>query len=78
MVDSDRLLRWAPWLTGSFLVASLAVAGWAYMRDHDHQRAIEHDRSLVVTTERLLSALKDVETGERGFVITGGEDYLEP
>ncbi len=28
--------------------------------------------------EELLSALKDVETGERGFVLTGEESYLEP
>ena len=78
MNDNGRLLRWAPWLTGGFLLASLVVAGWAYMRDHGHQRAIERDRSLIVTTERLLSSLKDVETGERGFVITGHENYLEP
>lgn len=78
MDDNGRMLRWAPWLTGAILLASLAVAGWAYMRDHDHQQAIERDRLLIVTTERLLSALKDVETGERGFVITGRENYLEP
>ena len=78
MIDNGRLLKWAPWLTGAFLMASLVIAGWAYSRDHGHQRAIEHDRSLIVTTERLLSALKDVETGERGFVITGRESYLDP
>ncbi|MCW6512233.1 CHASE3 domain-containing protein [Lichenifustis flavocetrariae] len=78
MNDNGRLLRWAPWLTGSILVASLAVAVWAYLRDQGHRQALEHDRSLIVTTERLLSALKDVETGERGFVITGRENYLEP
>ena len=59
-------------------MASLTVAGSAYLRDHDHQRAIEHDRVLIVTTERLLSALKDVETGERGFIVTGRDTYLEP
>ncbi len=78
MNRNDRLLGWAPWLMGAILVASLGVAIWAYLRDHDHQQAIEHERSLIVTTERLLSALKDVETGERGFIITGRESYLEP
>lgn len=29
-------------------------------------------------TERLLSTLKDIETGERGYVLIGSEDYLEP
>jgi methyl-accepting chemotaxis protein len=28
--------------------------------------------------ERLLSLMKDAETGQRGFVITGNETYLEP
>ncbi len=32
----------------------------------------------IIAAERLLSAMKDVETGERGYVITGKESYLEP
>ena len=78
MNGNDRLLQAASWLAGALLLASLVVAGLAYLRDHDHQQAIEHDRSLIVTSERLLSALKDVETGERGFIITGRDNYLEP
>ncbi|MCW6512449.1 response regulator [Lichenifustis flavocetrariae] len=78
MDDNGRLLRWAPWLTVAVLLASSALAVWAYLRDHGHQQAIEHDRSLIVTTERLLSALKDVETSERGFIITGRDGYLGP
>ena len=60
------------------LVASLVVAGWAFRRDHAHEQLIEHERAILVTAERLMSALKDVETGERGFVITGRDSYLEP
>ncbi len=78
MNGNDRLLQWASWFAGALLLASLVVAGWAYLRDHDHQKSVEHDRSLIVTSERLLSALKDVETGERGFIITGRDKYLEP
>jgi methyl-accepting chemotaxis protein len=32
----------------------------------------------IVHLEALLSDLKDAETGERGFVITGQDEYLEP
>ena len=78
MNGSDRQLQRASWLAGALLLASLFVASWAYLRDHDHQRSVEHDRLLIVTSERLLSALKDVETGERGFIITGRDNYLEP
>ncbi len=33
---------------------------------------------MIITGERLLSSLKDVETGQRGFIITGKDEYLEP
>lgn len=41
---------------------------------------IEHDRQeqLGRHLQQLLSGLKDGETGQRGFVITGREDYLTP
>ena len=35
-------------------------------------------RDVIVQAERLLSALKDAETGQRGFVITGDGRYLDP
>ncbi len=38
----------------------------------------ERDRTLVIEAERLLSATKDVETGQRGFLLTGDQGYLEP
>ncbi len=36
------------------------------------------DTSLVITSTQLLSALKDLETGQRGFLLTGKDEYLEP
>jgi PAS domain S-box-containing protein len=36
------------------------------------------DRTLVIEAERLLSAAKDVETGQRGFLLTGDPAYLQP
>lgn len=48
-------------------------------------RAIEHagaevarSREVIVALERVLSLLKDAETGQRGFLLTGEEDYLKP
>ena len=37
-----------------------------------------HSRAVIDHTERMLSEMKDAETGLRGFVITGEEPYLEP
>ena len=70
--------RWAPWLAGGVLLISLVVAGIAYLLDRSHALAGERDSALILVSERLLSAMKDVETGERGFVITGRNQYLEP
>ena len=33
---------------------------------------------ILAETQNVLSALQDAETGQRGYVITGQEDYLEP
>lgn len=41
----------------------------------DEYEALE---SQLQKIERLISAVKDGETGQRGFVLTGREDYLTP
>jgi len=38
----------------------------------------KHAHDVLLNTVGLLSALKDAETGERGYVLTGDEEYLEP
>ncbi len=40
--------------------------------------ARSHTYSLVMRGHAVLSALKDAETGERGYVVTGDERFLEP
>jgi methyl-accepting chemotaxis protein len=39
---------------------------------------VEHSHQVRLELDNLLSELKDAETGQRGFVITGDESYLEP
>jgi len=46
---------------------SLEQAGWV---DHTHQ--------VLTDLAKLLSSLQDAETGQRGYIITGLEDFLEP
>ncbi|HEX8202333.1 MAG TPA: CHASE3 domain-containing protein, partial [Isosphaeraceae bacterium] len=41
-------------------------------------RWIDHTREVIIELERAASTLKDAETGQRGFLLTGDEDYLEP
>ena len=37
-----------------------------------------HSVQVMLETQRLLSTLQDVETGERGFLLTGNDTFLEP
>ena len=57
--------------TGIFSWSSTAtLVGDAEMVSHTHE-VIQH-------LEHIVSQLKDAETGQRGFVITGAPRYLEP
>ncbi len=73
----DRL-RLLSWLAGALLIASVVAGSWGYFRDRRFDAATKHDGALIIATERLLSSLKDVETGQRGFIITGKDAYLAP
>ncbi|MEJ0065433.1 MAG: CHASE3 domain-containing protein [Caulobacteraceae bacterium] len=39
---------------------------------------MQHTRSVMETTQQLVSALQSAEDSERGFLITADPDYLRP
>src|SRR5690606_28026659 len=39
---------------------------------------VEQSRETLYTLEQLLSEIKDAETGQRGYIITGDETFLVP
>ena len=39
---------------------------------------VEHTREVVAQLERAASTLKDAETGQRGYLLTGKDEYLKP
>src|SRR5262249_21064702 len=56
-------------------------AAFSYQRLEDLQgasRAVEHTLSLETGLAQTLSLVTDAETGQRGYVITGFAQYLEP
>jgi CHASE3 domain sensor protein len=86
--SSARAVRFGPPLPprpfAGFLVAILAVvliAIFSYRsleaRSATAERVV-HTFSVVEQLETLLSTLKDAETGQRGFLLTGVESYLKP
>ncbi|MFY2561168.1 response regulator [Corallococcus terminator] len=73
-----------PGTFAGFIVAALAIfviAILSYRSLESHSDAAELVRHTMEVSERmktLLSTLKDAETGQRGFLLTGERTYLEP
>src|SRR5215831_17151927 len=60
------------------VIGSVATTYWFGLRVlRIYDRAALH-RKAISETQSLLSTLKDAETGQRGFLLTGDEQYLGP
>jgi len=58
------------------LVGVFSYRAWAAYRQSSDQAATT--RQVVRETNALLASLRDAETGQRGFLLTGEDRYLEP
>ena len=58
------------------LIAIVSYSNWVGFQRTNEQ--LDITRRIVRSTATLLSDLKDAETGQRGFLLTGREEYLEP
>ncbi len=78
--------RWARSAIGSssvpvaciLLACAILAGGWNYGAGQGAQADSRRQRSLVVRSDHLVSAMKDLEIGERGYVLTGRPEYLQP
>lgn len=77
----------APWrqlwlLILPLLLAGVAVLGWLGYQNlsasAEAARWEAHTQVVIDALDNLLSDLKDAETGQRGFIITGDPSFLEP
>ncbi|WP_043605390.1 response regulator [Novosphingobium sp. Rr 2-17] len=61
-----------------FFIASGSVAytNLKVLREDTH--LITHSHEVILSLENLLSTLQDVETGQRGYLLTGRDRYLDP
>ena len=73
-----RRIERAALVSGLLFLLGLVLATVQFAADYRLRGLTDAQTGRIASAERLLSALKDVETGERGFVITGRDDYLEP
>src|SRR5688572_1205886 len=67
-----------------FLVALLAIllVAWLSYRTlverSDSSAEIRRTNQVMAQVDEVMSTVKDLETGQRGFLLTGDEDFLEP
>jgi PAS domain S-box-containing protein len=62
----------------SFLVINAGVDHYTTHRLHEHSSLVAHADEVLAATGDVFSTLKDAETGQRGFLITGDASYLRP
>ena len=60
------------------LVVALLTTAWNIGAGARSAARVRRDAALSERAEAVLSAMKDLETGERGFLLTGVEMFLEP
>ncbi|MBV9770040.1 MAG: CHASE3 domain-containing protein [Bryobacterales bacterium] len=58
------------------LIAILSYRSWSAFGSRSNQLAISQEVS--EETNALISSLKDAETGQRGYLLTGRDEYLQP
>jgi PAS domain S-box-containing protein len=65
-------------VTAAVVVASTVATFWAGNQVLKVHLREQLRRDAIATIGQLESVVKDAETGQRGFIITGDESYLEP
>ena len=68
----------SPPLAYALLALAVAAAGWNFVAGDAARGEQARQRELISRSERLLSTMKDLETGMRGYALTGKPEYLEP
>jgi PAS domain S-box-containing protein len=66
------------WLVAALLLVTLlgGLSFWSFRRIEDAAALRVHTSGLISKASQLLSALKDAETGQRGYLLTGDVAYL--
>src|ERR1700722_13507599 len=66
------------WIAAGLLVFTCALLIWGLLRDKETVRSADNAHEVRLLAQQLLTTVTDAETGQRGFLITGDQTYLEP
>lgn len=73
-----RNLRIGFGLSLLLLIASSVISWFCIQQLLKSSRLVAHSNDVTRHLEMVISHLKDAETGQRGFLLTGASDFLEP
>ena len=78
----DGSQSWGRLGAGLLILAVLVIGGAIgytnARRLNDNRRLVSRTHEVVLALESLLSTLKDAETGQRGYLLSADEQYLQP
>jgi len=60
------------------LLAVIAANFFLIDRQRQDQESVQHSLKVELGLARIFSMLQDAETGQRGYLLTGSEAYLDP
>lgn len=73
--------RWVGWgvpVIGALLLVTAGIGAFGTITLYDSEAEVQRSNDVYAGLERVLTLARDAETGQRGYVITGREDYLQP
>ena len=71
-------VRWGWPFIGLLMLITAGIGAFGTVSLYDSEAEVEHSHAVYNALERVLSLARDAETGQRGFIITGRDEYLEP
>jgi PAS domain S-box-containing protein len=77
-VTTTRNIQTFAVLTVIAIVASAALGVWSTARVYSNDTRVSHSYEVKAALAEVVTALMDAETGQRGYLITGNDTYLEP
>jgi signal transduction histidine kinase len=65
-------------LASVILLSLNALFFWSFIKQKETTERVAQSRIILQKLESVFSTVKDAETGQRGYLLTGQESYLEP
>jgi PAS domain S-box-containing protein len=74
----SRWINFGLWTAAVMLLLTAAIGALGTTRLFSSEADVYKSNEIISGLEKLLSLAQDLETGQRGYIITGEQDYLQP